>query len=215
MKHYSMAAWTDFIRGLTNGSDRSEMTRHLNAPCPECGRLVALLGAVKESEAPVEVPDAMVARARAIFPKREAPRRESAVERLVASLLFDSFASAVPRGARSTASSVRRLSFGAGETNVELVVDAPKGGAVTLTGTCSATGREVHLYEKQRLLQTVNTSAFGEFHLQFEPHKGMRLVITNLPARGSVEVPLDFLLPLKQKKADLDPTRSTGSSEIL
>lgn len=208
MKHYSMAAWTDYLRGLTQESDRTEMARHLNTPCPVCGRVVALLNAVNESEPPVQVPDTLVARALAIFPKRP-----SAVERLVAALTFDSFAAASPQGARSLGASVRRLSFAAADMTVELVVEAPPGGIATLTGVCSATARDVQLLQQQRVLQTVPTSPFGEFHLQFAPRKGMHLLLSGLPGSRIVEVPLDFLIPLKQSGPKSNPTGSPRSSE--
>jgi hypothetical protein len=216
VKHYSLAEWTDFVRDLTNESQRSEMKRHLESSCPACSRVVTLLGAVWECRAPVEVPDDLTARARSIFPRRRpAPAAESLAERLVAALKFDSFAAAAPQGARAVPASVRRLRFGTASVDVELVVDAPRGRAVSLTGLSSANGGEVHLFERQKLVQTVAASPFGEFHLQFDQRKGMRLLITGAPGSASIEVPLDFLQPLKQKSLKLNPKDLPGSSEEL
>ena len=43
MKHYGIAQWVDFARGVTPEPEGSMMREHLAAGCPECRQVLGLL----------------------------------------------------------------------------------------------------------------------------------------------------------------------------
>lgn len=198
MKHYSIEQWADYTRGIVSEPVRGEMAGHLATACAQCQRMVSRLRATASGMAEIEVPEAFLARARAIFPA--APPRESPLRALAAALTFDSLGSAVPQGVRSAAPSIRRLAYSVEDFRVELMVDpGTTKGTVIVTGQISshtdpaAPRYRIRLVLKNNTMHQTEASELGEFQLEFAPSPGMRLVILDAGANRQIEVPFKLL----------------------
>jgi hypothetical protein len=213
VKHYAIEKWTDFIRGLIQSDEHNAMELHLTTGCTRCNAIVSMLRAVNESRDDLEVPDALLDRARAIFPRSPAWTQTTTApaspwQRLVAALTFDSHSgelSPALAGLRSVPAtgSVRRLAYGVDDLVIELLVDT---GAthqtVSLTGQISSSAappgpqgpHHVRLLAKSTVLDQTLASAFGEFHLEFPRRSGLRLLIADKATGREIEVPLDLVL---------------------
>src|ERR1022692_1705267 len=104
MKHYGIAQWVDFARGVTPEHEGSMMREHLAMGCPECPQVLDFcdkLAHVCLALAPLRVPEAAVRNAQAIFPIRWPERPKRAV-RIAAELIFDSFLVPAPVGLRAS-----------------------------------------------------------------------------------------------------------------
>ncbi|MFN0105715.1 MAG: hypothetical protein ACKV2U_26965 [Bryobacteraceae bacterium] len=200
MKHYSIEKWADFVRGLTGQPESTTMESHLAAGCPSCNRMAHLLRALSEPQNEIEVPESVLARARAIF-SRQPSQSESAIRALLAVLTFDSHRTLAPVGMRGADSTVRRLAYEAQDVVVELLIDTePARRTVILTGQISSREQpgppaphRVRLLGKGKVLKQTAATVFGEFHLEFAPRAGLRLLIDRPPEGREIEVPLDLV----------------------
>lgn len=199
--HYNEGSWTDFVRGLTAPELASEMQAHLQTGCRRCAELVASLAAVEDTfsrDRANAVPDELVARARLVFrPAGAASWRD--LPRLVASLIFDSFAEPSLAGVRSLGSFSRMLTFEAEEVRLDVRVEQEHSTApLAVTGQISS-GDEflsvahlpIQLWQAGRIVAESHTSEFGEFHFDAVPQRDLRLALPVANATRLLEVPLD------------------------
>src|ERR1019366_8204891 len=101
MKHFGIAQWVDFARGVTPEAEGSIMREHLATGCLECRQVVAFcdkLARVCLAVAPHRAPESAVRNARAIFPIRWPDRPKRGV-RIPIELIYDSFLVPVLAGA--------------------------------------------------------------------------------------------------------------------
>src|SRR6516165_11057146 len=125
MRHYGIAQWVDYTRGLVPAMDGSAMQLHLTEGCSECQEMVGFsfkVSNICHDMAAISVPEWVVRRARAIFPVRrpETPRR---VLRIPVELIFDSFLVPAPAGLRATWQVGWQALYRAGDCSLDLRVE--------------------------------------------------------------------------------------------
>jgi len=70
MKHFELAEWTDFVRGLVEKSARLPLEHHLASGCRKCRHTADLLRKLvtaARNDSQVQVPDYALRCARAVF----------------------------------------------------------------------------------------------------------------------------------------------------
>lgn len=204
MSHYRIEDWVDFVRGLGEVSQTAAMKGHLAAGCPECATIVARLqrtAAGLTADAARPVPEAVVARARAVFQPAQAPwATGQRLSRLLAELVFDSWSAPAPayagiRGSLGT----RQLSYRAGDVRLDLSVEpVPKSPRLLFTGQVhgkpAGNSMTVKILCGERTVSESTTSEFGEFALESPNAIRLSLHIENLRGGFGIMVPLTPLL---------------------
>jgi len=112
-------------------------------------------------------------------------KRKTRKDRVVATLLFDSFQSS-RSGVRGSSAGTRHLLYEAAGISIELSLDSlPSTGDVLLTGQVVQPGetlagmREmpVQLLHGRKTIAQTQTNSFGEFHLKGGAGKGMQVAV--------------------------------------
>lgn len=208
--HFDIDRWADFVRGLAQPAEHAEMEKHLAQGCKRCNHQVGLLQRLVEGAAGIrtatEAPDAVMQRALTIF-RQKPPVTRSEGHRLVASLLFDSFATPATAGARGASRGTRRLSYRAENFELDLLADFDRRSqTVTITGQLSdrvTPGNvfariPVQLVSGRKTLQQTVTDEFGEFQLDSPIAKGLTLRVAHKAADIEIDVPLAPLSPSRR-----------------
>lgn len=204
MKHFDNWQWADFVRGLGDASTRSMMQSHLSSGCAGCRKTAdTLLAVVGEARADAEYapPEAVLRSAHAIYTIVR-PETFSLV-RLVARLVRDSAREPLPAGLRSQDRLSRRALYEAGDYHVDLQLERqPASGLITLVGQLAArrqlasiTDVPVWLMQRDSLVGNTTCNAFGEFQLEYEPRRNLRLFVPLREAGKRLEIALDHLTP--------------------
>lgn len=201
MTHFDSWQWADFVRGLCDHPTQSVMQTHLSSGCPSCQGTVDTLRAIvlaAREDAAVTPPDYAVRYALAAYSQA---RPETTLERLVAKLVYDSAREPLPAGIRAGERLSRRALFAAGDHQVDLQLDRqPASDIVTLIG--QVVGRQqgsdlanvpVWLMERDSLVQRTTCNTFGEFHLEYEPRRNLRLLFSLEEVGKRLEIALDHL----------------------
>lgn len=203
MSHYDAGEWSDFVRGLVPAARAAEMEAHL-AGCGACRRTVDLFGHVvvtARRDREQDPPAHLVRWARALFSTGEraaAPSRG----RLVARLVYDSFAAPELSGVRAQSRISRHLLYEAGSFGLDLRVEHERGSpSVTLVGQIldreqperSLSGVSVQLVRGRTAVSRAQCNRFGEFQIEYEPHGRLRLYVSEEHRRQRVEVSLNGL----------------------
>src|SRR3989442_714809 len=103
MKHFELAEWTDFVRGLVEKSARLPMEHHLASGCRKCRHTADLLRKLVtavRNDSQVQVPDYALRCARVFFLLQQ-PEKIQILPRIPAQLLYDSFREPLPAGVRT------------------------------------------------------------------------------------------------------------------
>jgi hypothetical protein len=205
MAHFDSWQWADFVRGLCDEPTQSVMQTHLSSGCPKCQGAVDTLRAIvvaAREEVAVTPPDYAVRYALAAFSHA---RPETKLERLVARLVYDSAREPLPAGIRAGERLSRHARFSAGDHQVELQLDRqPTSDIVTLVG--QVVGREdssladvpVWLMERDSLVKGTTCNTFGEFHLEYEPRRNLRLLVPLQESGKRLEIALHHLSPARK-----------------
>lgn len=201
MTHFDSWQWADFVRGLCDVPTQSVMQAHLSSGCSRCQRTVETLRAIvvaAKGEVAVAPPEYAVRYAQAVYSDT---RLETKLQRLVARLVYDSAREPLPAGIRAGERVSRRALFAAGDHQVDLQLDRqPPSEFVTLVG--QVVGRQsgsgladvpVWLMERDSLVQRTTCNTFGEFHLEYEPRRNLRLLFSLEEVGKSLEIALDHL----------------------
>ena len=201
MAHFDNWHWADFVRGLCDAPTQSAMQAHLASGCQSCQRTVVRLRAIvvaAKAEASVAPPDYAVRYAEAVYSHS---RLESKLERLVARLVYDSALEPLPAGIRTGERTSRRAMFAAGDHQVDLQLDRePTSDVVTLIG--QVVGRvqasnfadvPVWLMQQDSIVTSTTCNTFGEFQLEYEPRRNLRLLFSLQEAGKRFEIALDHL----------------------
>jgi hypothetical protein len=82
VKHYQLAEWVDYVRGLAPEREQLAMTAHLTGGCRRCqsmARWLTRLNTIAEADARYRMPEDALEVASAIYTERKAetPRREA------------------------------------------------------------------------------------------------------------------------------------------
>ena len=188
MKHYGIAQWVDYSRGLTMDAERLDMQSHLADDCPECREVAEFcsrLGTVCREVASTDVPDWVVCNARCIFPARR-PEPRKRVVRIPVELVYDSFLVPAPVGLRATWQTGWQALYRAGDCSLDLRVEpelhssrAAVIGQITNHAIPANRMENIPVYLKAGRLVVAETrsNAFGEFQMEYEQQSRLQLCV--------------------------------------
>jgi hypothetical protein len=205
MKHFDIWRWADFVRGVGDGADRSEMETHLSSGCPPCRNIAAMLSnvaAAARGDAQYEPPDYAIRYAKAIYSHAH-PERVG-LRRLLARLVHDSVLEPLPAGLRGQDRLSRRALYEAEGYHLDLQLERqPASGVITLVGqladrlqpSSSTEDVPVWLMVRESLVASTVCNHFGEFQLEYEPRRNLRLFVPLREAGKRLEISLNRLTP--------------------
>ena len=83
VSHYDITRWTDYVRGLVDAQEHSEMTRHLSecSSCRATHDLFARVAVRMKADLQYEIPEYVIRNARAIF-ATSAPAKRTLLQKL-------------------------------------------------------------------------------------------------------------------------------------
>jgi|SRR5215469_3763290 len=206
MKHYSEAAWADFVRGF-DSSEQRRMQSHLASACRDCSRIHETwkrVHSVALREALYTPPAHVTRRVKLEFAGTFPAESGSAV---FATLTFDTFRKPALAGIRSGAAAARQMLYETEGLVVDLRFDhspAPK--LIHVTGQIldkrepygAIANTAVTVWTPKGLsIAEARTNDFGEFRLQFEVQDGLKLLIQR-PGQPAVRIFLASLGPTNQ-----------------
>jgi hypothetical protein len=201
MMHFDITEWADFVLNTAPAEKRSAMAAHIESGCPECSQLRSVLEEVRHlaaAEMRYEPPADLVGAVTGIARARE--RKRPQFRRLVAALIYDSFANLQPEGARGSRPAARQFAFIAGDYHLELQVERSRS-QVTLVGQfgwddprqAGINGLPVLLVAGSAVIAQSVTNDFGEFCLEYRDRTKLRLCIPLETQGTQIEVPLTQL----------------------
>ena len=188
VRHFDITEWADYVRNTVSSDQNKFMQAHLQAGCSKCERIKALLSkfaAVCSREASYQIPRAAEQQVKAMIGLAKAPRR-SALQRLWATLVYDSVNDPQPVGVRGTHQISRQVLFHAGDYSVDLRFEHEKGSAsMVLVGQIAnqkvpdevMSNLPVILFTGKRELSRSISNSFGEFQMEYVPHSDLRLLV--------------------------------------
>lgn len=217
MKHFSVADWVDFARGIVTNDRKGAMQAHLDSGCKRCnGELRAWkrVGEIAWRDRSYEPPDNAIGTAKSLLPIHGRPGRAPVVQ-----LLFDSFQRPVIAGVRSTATTARQVLYGVGTYRIDLRMEPQTDsdkislvGQVLNAADPVQTGAEVTvtLLRGRKVVAESQSNALGEFQLECTLEGDLHLLVT-LPRARDIKIPL--LVPSKSSVTglleDIDSERIT------
>ncbi len=188
MSHFEWGQWVDYVRGLVSEHDRLAMRAHLLTPCRECGKTVEFLGklaAILTEEDRYEVPSHVIRGVRAAYGLQQ-PEKVYVLPRIVGRLVYDSFREPLPAGLRSRQRLSRQALYKAAHYSLDLRLERHHGSAgVTLVGQVANERKPTHppadlpvfLMSGKRIVARTFSNAYGEFQLNYQPARNLRLYI--------------------------------------
>ena len=194
VRHFDITEWADYVRNTVASDQNQRMQAHLQAGCSKCEKIKALLSkfaAVCSREASYQIPRAAEQQVKAMIGLAKAPRR-SALQRLWATLVYDSVNDPQPVGVRGTHQINRQVLFHAGDYSVDLRFEHEKGSAsMVLVGQIAnqktpdelLANLPVILVAGNREVTRSISNTFGEFQLEYVPESDLRLLVP-LESRG-------------------------------
>jgi hypothetical protein len=199
MKHFTDEAWLDFARRMLSASDMESMQVHLDQGCESCGRLCQIWQAVTTvigRESQYEPPEPVVRLAKASYAAR---RRTYIVPKdaKMAPLMFDSYCAPAVAGVRSASPAPRHLLHRVGPWAVDLRLESLGANRICVAGQILRAGRkgddtlaaDVFAIHHGTLVAQTSANQFGEFLLECEHHKDLRLFF-DIPGRRPVGIAL-------------------------
>lgn len=204
MKHFGIAQWVDFARGLVPPERRCEMQDHLAGGCAYCQGLMDFCGKLAQACLRIStsvVPDEAVWNARTIFPVRPQQRPRRAL-RIPVELIYDSFLVPSPAGLRSTWQVGWQGLFHAGDCSVDLRVEpelrSSKASVVGQISNHVLPGTEmsdipVYLKAGKLVVAETRSNRFGEFQMEYEQQGRLQLCIYLDGGSKCIQVPLKKL----------------------
>src|SRR2546427_12207625 len=209
MKHFELAEWTDFVRGLIEKSARLPLEHHLASGCRKCRHTADLLRKLviaAHSDSQVQVPDYALRCARAIFLLQQ-PEKVQILARIPARLLYDSFREPLPAGLRTQQRLSRQALYQAGDYSLDLRLENERGTSrVALVGQIQnrkqagkrlGGGVPVLLVSGKKILAHAVSNSLGEFQMEYAPQKHQRLYV---PVHRSGKRVRVFLNKLRTEK---------------
>jgi hypothetical protein len=194
VRHFDITEWADYVRNAVPSDQQTLMQAHLQAACSKCEKLKALLSrfaTVCSREASYQIPRAAEQQVKAMIGIASAPRR-SILQRVWASLVYDSVNDPQPVGVRGTHQINRQVLFHAGDYSVDLRFEHEKGSAsMVLVGQIAnqktpdemLANLPVILVAGNREVTRSISNTFGEFQLEYVPESDLRLLVP-LESRG-------------------------------
>jgi hypothetical protein len=201
MKHYGIAEWVDFARGLVPRTDGAAMRTHLSEGCSECREVADFcvkLSTVTNEMNTNPVPEWVVRNARMIFPPRvaQAPQRTF---RVPVELIYDSFLVPAPAGLRATWQIGWQALYRAGDCSLDLRIEpelyssrAAVIGQISNHMLPENRMENIPIYLKSGRLVVAETRSnqFGEFQMEYEQQPRLQLCVYLQDGSRSFQVPL-------------------------
>jgi phage FluMu protein Com len=187
-RHFDITEWADYARNLVSAEKHREMQAHLRAGCPRCERVQQLFSKfalVAARERAIEVPRFAEHSVKSLFTLGRESRR-SALQRLWATLTYDSANDFQPAGVRGTHQISRQVLFHAGDYSVDLRFEHEKGSAsMVLVGQIAnqktpeqvMSNLPVILLAGDREVSRSISNSFGEFQMEYVPESDLRLLV--------------------------------------
>lgn len=183
----------DFAQGRAEPALVDQIQAHLVSGCARCqSELVWIRKLVRltASDESVEPPPWVLRRAIGLFQILSQPPAPSLLQRLVASLVFDSLTQPQMAGVRQSSSTARQILYRAGDWDVDLSLEAAEESeTVDITGQVlkaeaspeEVAGIPVHLTQAGNIVLSTQTDRLGEFTFDRVPRGTYEL---NLELRG-------------------------------
>ena len=201
MSHFEITEWTDFVREVLSAERRAVIESHLEEGCPECASACAQLrrtAAASAADRAWNVPPELVTAVEAIFAERQ-HEKPSVLSRLAARLIYDNIAQLQPAGARAGQAVTCQVAFHAGD-----YLDLSMGGDSThrsLVGQFASkkapatppANIPVLLIAGDTVVSRTMTNEFGEFSLEYQPRKNLRLCLPVAAEGTQIQVSLKEL----------------------
>lgn len=200
MKHFSIAEWVDFVRGVAGEEQSAFQQEHLDGGCSLCMNTVKTWKSVAEfakQEPSYNPPNRAINIASSYFAPYKSALSQAAGFR-IALLTFDSFQGAVRLGIRGSQSAARQLMYSCGDVVVDVRLE-PKlsSNSVALVGQIAdpeqaetiEPGAAVSLVRQGETIMSTSASEFGEFHFSFRVSENLQLQITMKEATVVVPLP--------------------------
>jgi len=187
-RHFDITEWADYARKLATPEQSSQMQAHLAGGCFKCEKIEQLFGkfaAVCVRESAYKIPENTERVVKALFSMGREPRR-SPLQRLWASLVYDSKNDPQPVGVRAAHQISRQVMFHAGDYSVDLRFEHEKGSAsMVLVGQISNQNAPedlmanvpVILLAGEREVTRSISNSFGEFQMEYVPETDLRLLV--------------------------------------
>ena len=176
------------------------MEHHLASGCRKCRHTADLLRKLviaAHSDSQVQVPDYALRCARAIFLLQQ-PEKVQILPRIPARLLYDSFREPLPAGLRTQQRLSRQYLYQAGDYSLDVRLENERGSPrVALVGQIQnrkQPGKRlgsvpVQLLSGKQVLAQATSNSLGEFQMEYEPSKHLRLYVPVRQAGKRVDVP--------------------------
>lgn len=205
MSHYDITQWVDYIRGLVGPETEVAMRSHLDTGCPACcgtARRLDLVGALARTDHQFEPPTHLLHFAKAAFSLHK-PARVLSLPQLAARLVFNSVDFALAAGTRGLHEDVSRQTlFEAGDFSVHLRFEqASRSARISLVGQIANRRMPeppmahvpVLLTRGRTVVARSMSNEFGEFQVEYEPHRALQLQIPVSQGRQRVRLALTDL----------------------
>jgi hypothetical protein len=186
MSHFSEAAWVDFARGLLPHAEAGALESHLRSNCEECLQSVTLWQTVVKylsQEAQYVPPEQTVQDVQATYAISKPWRWLIEIARRT-ELIFDSFRQPAPAFVRGSASPSRRLVHEAEPYLIDLRLENVRDRLYLIGQILNSEkpdqemyGVDVLLLEGEELVARTKASSTGEFELQCDRYRALRLFI--------------------------------------
>jgi hypothetical protein len=193
-QHFDITEWADYVRNVVSTERHEQMLTHLRGGCAKCAKVQSVLSrfaVICLREAAFEIPRFAEQQVKALIGLAKAPRT-TALQRLWASLVYDSLNDPQPVGVRGTHQINRQVMLHAGDYSVDLRFEHEKGSAsMVLVGQIAnqkapeevLANVPVILVAGNREVTRSISNTFGEFQLEYVPESDLRLLVP-LESRG-------------------------------
>jgi hypothetical protein len=201
MKHYGVAEWVDFARGLVSGEDGLSMRSHLADGCSECEDLANFCGSLSVVRRQMETslpPEWLVRSAKAIFPMHSAVEPQRAF-RVPVQLIYDSLLAPEPAGLRATWQVGWQALYRAGDCSLDLRVEpelaSSRAAVIGQISNHIAPGSQmenvpVYLKSGKSVVAETRSNRFGEFQMEYEQQGRLQLCVYLEDGSKCFQVPL-------------------------
>ena len=200
MKHSEIEKWVDFIHGFGPEEDHRSMEAHLST-CERCGGTVKFLENLKVTavaEGRYDVPRDVEFQAKSLFSSMR-PERVGLLPRLTAMLVFSTDLAPQVAGVRAVAQQFSQQAlYEAGDFSLDLRIDQEIGAPrLLLVGQVldrvqpsrKLVSVPVLLMSGEEVVARATSNQFGEFSMEYEPSKRLRLWVA-VDAGRKIEVAL-------------------------
>jgi len=218
MNHFEVEQWLDFVRGLAGATDGMAMEQHLAQGCKKCSALAGRLRrfvTASAADARYQIPEWAVQSACDIF-EQQRPAKGLSLPRLVAKLVFDSFGEPALAGVRSQGEITHQAMYEAGDYCVDLRMERERrADAVVLAGQITNRTQPeqrvsrvpvILMSGKEVMARTVSNGS-GEFQIECQAKKSLRLCVPLRQAGKRIEVPLKNFFDPGKKSGARQPTK--------